>query len=504
MSTSDTANETLLQLLNAATDSLEVPPSKYADAQERYRAVGDWLNADNSALAKHRPIIYPQGSFALGTAVRPIDDSKYDVDAVCLLQLDPDDISQQQLAAMVGDRLRENSVYRKMLDPKDGGRRCWTLKYADASKFYLDILPAIPDDPSWLADHGVSAEHARHAICITDRETWLAASTWPKSNPKGYVAWFKNRMRVVLEEGRRRVAKRLSASVDQVPDYEVRTPLQQAIQLLKRHRDVRFGDDENRPISIIITTLAAQAYDNERNVLETLIRVLPKMRAEIENRKGIYWVPSPVNPMENFADKWEGQPKKREAFLDWLQAVEIEHRQLHSAGSVRIAKYVREAYDVPVSEAVATPAGVRPLGSSQSLIKLSESQSSLSLAHRQQPRWPMRNTARVAIGGEHKSGEVWIPFQSGARLPKECSVRFLANPDVVKPFQIFWQVVNTGREAAERGQLRGEIFEANSAWGGGLRHRESTLYTGQHWVECFIVKNGQCVARSGEFIINIK
>ena len=25
-----------------------------------------------------------------------------------------------------------------------------------------------------------------------------------------------------------------------------------------------------------------------------------------------------------------------------------------------------------------------------------------------------------------------------------------------------------------------------------------------YWVECFVVKNGVCVARSGEFVVNIK
>jgi hypothetical protein len=36
----------------------------------------------------------------------------------------------------------------------------------------------------------------------------------------------------------------------------VKTPLQQAVQILKRHRDMMFADDpEHKPISVIITTL---------------------------------------------------------------------------------------------------------------------------------------------------------------------------------------------------------------------------------------------------------
>lgn len=69
--------------------------------------------------------------------------------------------------------------------------------------------------------------------------------------------------------------------------------------------------------------------------------------------------------------------------------------------------------------------------------------------------------------------------------------------DAPKPYKVFWQVVNTGRHAAEKSGLRGEIFE------GGSVQWESSLYTGKHWIECFIV-NGEnvCIARSGRFYVN--
>ena len=33
---------------------------------------------------------------------------------------------------------------------------------------------------------------------------------------------------------------------------------------------------------------------------------------------------------------------------------------------------------------------------------------------------------------------------------------------------------------------------------------ERTKYAGMHWIECFIVKDGVLVARSGEFVVNIE
>jgi hypothetical protein len=42
------------------------------------------------------------------------------------------------------------------------------------------------------------------------------------------------------------------------------------------------------------------------------------MERFIEDRCGVAWVANPVNPAENFADKWAEEPKKRENFTRWL------------------------------------------------------------------------------------------------------------------------------------------------------------------------------------------
>ena len=145
-----------------------MPPSKYREATEHYEAVGAWLDADDSELARYQLSIYPQGSFALGTAVKPLGDDEYDVDTVCLLQLTPDQVTQKQLKDLVGARLKHpQSRYKDMIEPRDGGRRCWTIRYADASKFHLDVLPAIPDDYGWLVALGVPKEWAETAICLS-------------------------------------------------------------------------------------------------------------------------------------------------------------------------------------------------------------------------------------------------------------------------------------------------------------------------------------------------
>ncbi|WP_412072410.1 nucleotide-binding domain-containing protein [Pseudomonas fluorescens] len=63
-------------------------------------------------------------------------------------------------------------------------------------------------------------------------------------------------------------------------------------------------------------------------------------------------------------------------------------------------------------------------------------------------------------------------------------------------------VLNTGLDASRQRGLRGG-FEEGIVQGGRLERRESTLYAGSHSTECFIVKEGYCLARSGPFIVNV-
>src|SRR5690625_7827834 len=95
------------------------------------------------------------------------------------------------------------------------------------------------------------------------------------------------------------------ADVADMPRYKLNTHLQQLVQLLKRHRDVMYAlpnaNTDLKPISIIITTLAARAYRGEANLIDAVRAVPLRMMREINSTEPR--VPNPVNPEEDFADK---------------------------------------------------------------------------------------------------------------------------------------------------------------------------------------------------------
>ncbi len=309
--------EQLGMILQRLAESLDISDSQYESAVKHYEAVGKWLGDEDSPIATYDPQIYPQGSFRLGTMIKPINDTdEYDIDLVCKLKaLRKENVTQKQLKDMIGDRLDANERYRKMLKE---GKRCWTLQYADSARFHMDILPAIPDDEINGVTRERSVNLTESAILITDRELY----NWQRSNPVGYAEWFKERMRIQFNAKRMLLAKSLRASVEEVPEYKVKTPLQQSIQILKRHRDIRFVDDQDdKPISIIITTLAAHAYNNEADLLEALVNIVHGMPSFIQRKEGAPWVENPVNPTENFADKWKKHPQRESKFHRWLKHI---------------------------------------------------------------------------------------------------------------------------------------------------------------------------------------
>jgi len=297
----DERKRRLSKILGGVAESLDIPDSKYEEAVLRYEAVAEWLDANDSNLHVFRPMIYPQGSFSLGTMVKPINAAdEYDIDLVCHLGIDKDNVTKTKLKNMVGARLQEHGAYKKILIE---GKRCWTLDYAN--EFHMDILPAVPD-----------LEKGNDAILIADKKL----REWQPSNPRGYVRWFRDRMRIIFEQRRSFLAESVHANVEEIPEYKVRTPLQRCVQILKRHRDIHFTDSGNKPISIIITTLAACSYDNEADLYDALINITIAMTTDknLRDAHGRYYIPNPTNPDENFAEKWNEDNRLPKAYSSWL------------------------------------------------------------------------------------------------------------------------------------------------------------------------------------------
>lgn len=282
------------EVLELLTHRVQLTETQHQRAEQAYGNVTKWLAADEGGIGRFSPDLFPQGSLRLGTTVKPIARSEFDLDIVCLLSvedgLDPDEVYE-----MVWDRMYEHGSYRKIMEEMP---RCIRLNYAEESQFHLDIVPAIPD-----------VSKGGNYILIPDKPD-PKLTTWKTSNPRGYAAWFE-RMTVLLEKYARAEIEPLPGRVP----ADQKAALARSVQLLKRWRDVRFADDPRlAPPSIILTTLAAEQYMGEAltsdaltNILEGLVVFVRSGRREIRN---------PVNFDEVISEKWLRVPESYQAFTE--------------------------------------------------------------------------------------------------------------------------------------------------------------------------------------------
>lgn len=320
-------------LLDQIGQELEIPEGRYLEAEKRYNSVITYLNGC-PLLSRFNPHSFPQGSFALGTTVRPLHGEEYDLDFIYLLRgAYQNTYTEQQVYDFLFTRLKGSGTYAGMVELK---KRCVRIIYAN--EFHLDITPAV---------NNLNCPNG--SIYVPDRKLKI----WKPSNPQGYVKWFKpiaaltpriEQGEKLFSEGRHLVTL---ASAEPVPSqHEPRGILRRAVQFMKRHRDVYRENNPDKadfaPISIIITTLAAHAYqtaiglgeyESSFDVLNAVVRLMPQF---IEVSQGwpdkrVYTVKNPTIEGENFADKWQNdEGKYHSTFMAWHQALQNDLLKLQS------------------------------------------------------------------------------------------------------------------------------------------------------------------------------
>ena len=185
-------------ILEELGKTLDISKDEHEKAVKSYEFVGNWLSATDSPLEKYKPEILPQGSFMLGTMIRPVnEEDELDIDLVCRLEGKQPQWTQFDLKKIVGDRLKAHGTIKELLEIPDG-RRCWTLDYK--RDFHMDILPSIVSSGySLILEKAFSETDLQDfrslEIRITDKylpnyNIQTSPEWWLKSNPCGYGIWF--------------------------------------------------------------------------------------------------------------------------------------------------------------------------------------------------------------------------------------------------------------------------------------------------------------------------
>ena len=140
------------------------------------------------------------------------------------------------------------------------------------------------------------------------------------------------------------------ATVEPMPKWDKNDflVLQKIICLMKRHRDVMFGDDEGKPISMIITVLAAKAYANAApgDLFATMLAVANGMVSQMDVKNGNRVVLNPVNPEEDFTDRWRKSDagNREKKFYQWVDKLKKDLVVLQTYNKVQIGLALKEMF----------------------------------------------------------------------------------------------------------------------------------------------------------------
>jgi len=336
----------IFSILDEIGEDLDLTETQFERARQSYGAVGDWLSESTDSLLVSVSV-YLQGSSALGTAVKPIGRREFDVDLICLCAGVASGIAPAVLKEAVGNRLKEHVTYARLLEEK---KRCWRLNYA--GDFHLDLSPTIANP--FCVNRGE---------LVPDR----TLQEWHPTNPRAYKTLFDER--AALQPtfiGKHIAMQRDEGTVEPFPVREtMKGILRRIVQLLKRHRDIFYENntEDVAPISVIITTLAMQAYaycvrqhvfEDEMDVLVETIRMMPHFidHPILDGRRG-YAILNETTHGENFADNWNKDERRAPAFYTWHAQALSDFEALRDAvGQDRLSLNMERSFGSVVTDRV--------------------------------------------------------------------------------------------------------------------------------------------------------
>jgi hypothetical protein len=319
-------------LLLRAANNISLTPSQYKVIEDRYSQLQKVLDASTNPLLSGAHI-FPQGSMRLKTTINPVSGAPKDlgtIDADAIIWL-PHAANADAMTVLnaIEERFREGSRVKSDIVQLRRGIR---IEYADENPgFHIDVTPARNAWGNYHVDGYGKLE-------VPDREIG-----WKASSPISYADWLDDasQQEISLEHFHKAIAANRSGDVvfdsatqEPLPtyqDYGSMDPLRATVKLLKRHRDewaIETRNEDHRPISAVITTLATHAYlkvveESQWEPLrpiDAILKIVEKMSDYVRYVGGEYQVLNPKDRGENFSEKWnrpdEGH-KYRQAFANW-------------------------------------------------------------------------------------------------------------------------------------------------------------------------------------------
>lgn len=411
--------------------------------------------------------LIPAGSWAHRAIIRPVHESdEFDADGLLYVKEQPD-WQPKDYIENLWSAFRSHETYKSLAQRKT---RCVRIDYA--GDFHIDVVPYLERAGSHY---------------ITNRCEPEGIGRFELSDPETFTAWIDERQR--LTNG-----------------HFVKT-----IRLVKYLRDFKNTFDCK---SIILMTLlgnlvnpveAGLSPELFADVPSTLVTLMGKLASALPITMPA--ILDPAGTGDNFSARYKDEwnySNFRTRIINYAERMQAAYEEKNRDEAIR--KWQDIFGDAFKPGALGKKDLVEPFTASvphagEAFIDQQPYNFPLHI----NPNYKASITGQVtgfAIGKETRRNgfRQFELVKQGNRVPKNRRLQFTVTTNVPQPHYIYWKVRNGGIEAHEAQQLRGEI----SLDQGAQEKTETTRYTGQHYVECYVVKNNAVVARDRQDVIVLR
>lgn len=394
------------------------------------------------------PKFHGQGSFMMNTIIKPID-GEFDIDDGIYFKVEAE--PNQSI----------NTFHRWICEAVNGHTKqeptdkqtCVRLVYA--GEYHLDL-------PIYYIIEGQTPRLAHKS------------KGWIESDPREFIKWFN----------------------DQTDDNG---QLKRIIRYLKAWSDYRKGD---LPSGLILSILAVNNINDNYHKYDdvTLYKTLVSIKRNLELNFACYRPTTPAD--ENLLEDYS--KTKRDYFLTQLDSfIKSAKRALDENTTIEDAckvwqrhfgknRFVYDSYEQSANNYLNHSLTFSQSQKESSLLKSNNTEEFIEQKFRVNLKYSLKIDCEVSQNGFITRLLRQMLRKNFPLFPGKKLKFFMVSCDVPKPFSVKWKVRNVGEEAIRRNCIRGKILDDA---GNHQRIEESNFY-GAHFVECYIIKNNICVARS--------
>lgn len=419
---------------------------------ERVGAIDSFLSKGDGEIASRFVQTIPQGSYAHRTIINPVDvNDEFDADLLLELTEEPD-WSPKDYVEELYKALRASSTYRNMVTRH---ARCVKVDYAN--EFHIDVVPYVE-------------RHGEHYVTNRDNDEFEL------TNPEGFNAWLDEQNGITGGK------------------------LVKVIRLMKYLRDYKNTFSVKSVILNILlggrvnSALLLGDSDYYMDLPTAFKNLLADLNDYLQANPTMPNLTDPSCPSENFNHRCDQDQytnlRKWVKYYSEKATAAFDNPDRESS-----LKLWREIFgdDFGSISTDITKAADSHVGRARNTEEFMERDKGIPV--RVNPHYRLVLDAKV----KPRTGfRTYNLRKHGNVVGKYRDIRFtIAHCDVPRPYRIYWKVRNTGDEAIGADCIRGQIVPDQ----GFARKDEPTRYRGKHYVECYVVKDGVCVAMAHQTVV---